>query len=78
MPQEPIDLTEIRRIAIAALFSDDVLTEYLVLKGGNALNLVYGITSRTSIDLDFAMGQDFGLGGHPKPAIEGHFKTGQR
>ena len=49
----------IRRTVITALFSDDVLTEYLVLKGGNALDLVYGITSRTSIDLDFSMGQDF-------------------
>jgi predicted nucleotidyltransferase component of viral defense system len=54
-----LDLAEIRRTAIAALFSDDVLTDYLVLKGGNALDLVYGITSRASIDLDFAMGRDF-------------------
>ena len=59
MPEKKLDLGEIRRTAIAALFSDDVLTEYLVLKGGNALNLIYGITSRASIDLDFAMGRDF-------------------
>ncbi len=59
MPQQSLDLSEIRRIAIAALFSDDVLTEHLVLKGGNALNLVYGITSRSSVDLDFAMSRDF-------------------
>ena len=59
MSQQPLDFSEIRRTAIAALFSDDVLTDYLVLKGGNALNLVYGITSRSSIDLDFAMAQDF-------------------
>jgi len=54
-----MDFAEIRRTAITALFSDDVLTEYLVLKGGNALDLVYGITSRTSLDLDFSMSQDF-------------------
>ncbi len=59
LPKNIIDFTEIRRTAISALFSDDLLTEYLVLKGGNALNLVYGITSRASIDLDFAMGKDF-------------------
>ncbi len=59
MPQQTIDLADIRRTAISALFSDDVLTEHLILKGGNALNLVYGITSRASIDLDFAMGRDF-------------------
>ena len=29
---------------------------------------------------DFVLvgGQALNLGGHPKPAIEGHFKTGQR
>jgi hypothetical protein len=59
VPENKLDFGQIRRTAIAALFSDDVLTEYLVLKGGNALDLVYGITSRTSIDLDFSMGQDF-------------------
>ena len=59
MAQNKIDLTEIRRTAITALFSDELLTESLVLKGGNALNLVYGITSRSSIDLDFGMRQDF-------------------
>lgn len=59
MPQKPLDFADIRRIAITAVFSDDVLTDYLVLKGGNALDLVYGISSRTSIDLDFSMGRDF-------------------
>jgi hypothetical protein len=42
--RKKLDLAEIRRTAIAALFPDDVLTDYLVLKGGNALDLVYGIT----------------------------------
>ena len=35
-----MDFTEIRRIAITALFSDDMLLDRLVLKGGNALRLV--------------------------------------
>jgi len=55
VPDDRLDFAQIRRAAIAALFSDDVLTEYLVLKGGNALDLIYGITSRTSMDLDFSM-----------------------
>jgi hypothetical protein len=59
VPKNKLDLSQIRRTAIAALFSDDVLTEHLVLKGGNALDLVYGITSRASVDLDFSMKQDF-------------------
>ncbi len=31
----------------------------LVLKGGNALDIIYKIASRSSIDLDFSMEQDF-------------------
>ena len=54
-----MDFTEIRRIAITALFSDDMLLDRLVLKGGNALSLVYKLTSRTSLDLDFSMANDF-------------------
>ncbi|MGA3203374.1 MAG: nucleotidyl transferase AbiEii/AbiGii toxin family protein, partial [Bryobacteraceae bacterium] len=59
MPSSAADFADIRRIAITAIYSDDVLTDTLVLKGGNALDLIYGITSRTSIDLDFSMGRDF-------------------
>lgn len=44
---------------IIALFSDDVLFHHLVLKGGNALNLVHGLGTRTSLDVDFSMDQDF-------------------
>lgn len=54
-----MDFASIRRITITALFSDDLLYEHLVLKGGTALNLVYGLTTRTSIDLDFSMSSDF-------------------
>lgn len=54
-----MDFAEIRRVAITALFSDDVLLDQLVLKGGNALSLVYELTSRTSLDLDFSMPGDF-------------------
>lgn len=52
-------LEEIKRLAIIAMFSDDVLMDTLVLKGGNALDIVYKIASRSSIDLDFSMEQDF-------------------
>ena len=54
-----MDFTEIRRTAITALFSDDMLLDRLVLKGGNALSLVYELTSRTSLDLDFSMANAF-------------------
>jgi hypothetical protein len=53
---KPID---IRRTAIIAMFSDDVLMERLVLKGGNALDLVLGLSGRGSLDLDFSIDGDF-------------------
>jgi len=54
-----MDLTEVRRIAITAMFADDFLMDRVVLKGGNALNLVYGVGTRTSLDLDFSIEADF-------------------
>ncbi len=53
------DLKRIRTLTIRALFSDDTLFGLIVLKGGNALNLVYKISSRTSLDLDFSLEEDF-------------------
>ena len=50
---------KVRRITIVSLFADDELAGVLALKGGNALSLVHGITSRTSIDLDFSIKEDF-------------------
>jgi len=53
-----MDLNKINRIkkfALIALFSDDELMQILVLKGGNALDLVYQIDGRSSLDLDFSI-----------------------
>jgi len=50
---------KIKRIALISLFSDDDLMDILVLKGANALNLIYNVTSRSSIDLDFSIENDF-------------------
>jgi len=54
-----MDLAEVRRIAIIAMFADDYLLDRVVLKGGNALSLVYRIGTRTSLDLDFSIEADF-------------------
>jgi predicted nucleotidyltransferase component of viral defense system len=54
-----MDLDEIRRLTIISLFADDRLMNQIVLKGGNALNLVYQLSSRTSVDLDFSIDRDF-------------------
>ena len=50
---------QIRRLTITALFSDDTLYDQLVLKGGNAMALVHGLGSRSSLDLDFSLASDF-------------------
>lgn len=54
-----MDLREIRRLVIIALFSDDELMEKFVLKGGNALDIVYTIGTRSSVDVDLSMSDDF-------------------
>lgn len=55
---QPHEVREIALTAIAAVASDDLLAGRLVLKGGNALQLVYGIGSRASVDLDFSIAGD--------------------
>jgi len=54
-----LDALEIRKLAILAIFSDDLLTSLLVLKGGNALNLIYGVGARSSLDIDVSLSNDF-------------------
>lgn len=47
-------LALIKKTAIVAMFSDDELMDILVLKGGNAMDIVHQVNSRASIDLDFS------------------------
>ena len=54
-----MSIDEIKRLTLQALMSDDILMQGLVLKGGNALQLAYDITSRGSIDIDFSMEREF-------------------
>ncbi len=49
----------LRRHVLAALFAEPRLQDRLVLKGGNAIELVHGIAARASIDLDFSIAGDF-------------------
>lgn len=58
-PQNTQLLTQIKNLAIQAMFPDDELLEQLVLKGGNAMALVHQISARASVDLDFSLKQDF-------------------
>jgi len=55
----PDAFDKIKRLTVVAMFSDDELEEDLVLKGGNAMDLVHHLSSRASMDLDFSMKHDF-------------------
>lgn len=52
-------LEQIKKYAIIAMFSDDDLMDMLVLKGGNVLDLIYGVSVRSSIDIDLSMENEF-------------------
>lgn len=54
-----MDSIELRRTVVRAMFSDDVLFKQLTLKGGNALNLVYELGARSSLDVDLSLEEDF-------------------
>ena len=59
-PDEELTRREkIKRLVIISMFSDDTLMDRLVLKGGNALDLVYRISTRASVDIDLSIGGDF-------------------
>lgn len=49
----------IRLTILQAVCSDPWLFDHLVLKGGNALTLIYKVSQRTSLDLDFSIAEDF-------------------
>ncbi len=54
-----MDPFEIRRRVITSLFTDPVLAERLVLKGGNALELAHRVITRGSIDVDLSIADEF-------------------
>ena len=41
------------------MFSDDDLMDMLVLKGGNALDIIYRLAQRSSKDVDFSIANEF-------------------
>jgi len=53
------ELDKFRKLTIISLFYDDDLLDTFVLKGGNALNIVYGVNNRASMDIDVSMENDF-------------------
>ena len=49
------DIESFKREIILTLFADNTLLQQLVLKGGNLLDIVYGISTRPSRDIDFSI-----------------------
>lgn len=56
--QDKVD--KIRRLTIISMFAaSDDLMELFALKGGNALNYIYNVNQRSSIDIDISMENSF-------------------
>ena len=54
------DLLEtIKKTTIISLFADDDLLDLLVLKGGNAMDIVHKVSSRASVDVDLSVDKNF-------------------
>lgn len=56
---EDQQVNDLKYKILSALFSNDSLFQYLVLKGGNAISMIYHLITRASFDLDFSMSGDF-------------------
>lgn len=52
-------LEKIKTLCIIALASDDYLMETLVLKGGNAIQIIHKANKRGSFDVDYSIAEDF-------------------
>jgi hypothetical protein len=54
-----MDLEQIKKRVIIAMFADDELMHQFVLKGGNWLDVVHGISTRPSKDIDLSIASEF-------------------
>lgn len=68
------ELEKIKKAGIVAMFADDDLMDLLVLKGGNAMDIVHRVNSRASVDLDFSMRDDLDYD-VAKPKLERALKS---
>jgi predicted nucleotidyltransferase component of viral defense system len=73
------DHKQVRLATIAALCSEDALYEQLILKGGSALDLIYQVGGRSSLDLDFSLEGDLNsleaTARLMQSALERHFRA---
>lgn len=69
-----MDEKELIKLTIKGIFSQPKLLDVLVLKGGNALDLIYGGSGRASNDVDLSM--DMSKPELPKDELEHLISTG--
>ena len=73
-----VDYAELRKQFLRGITADEVLFRALVLKGGNALALIYGIGERASLDLDFSLESDLAdaaeFGSRLETALTNHLR----
>jgi hypothetical protein len=55
-------IERVKKLIVIAIFSDEMLLQRFVLKGGNAIDLILGVGSRASMDIDLSMSSDFATG----------------
>lgn len=70
-------LERIKITTITSLFADDELLELFVLKGGNAMSIIYGVNARASADIDISVEPGF-VYSQKWPIIENALITGFR
>ncbi|RKH66283.1 hypothetical protein D7X96_21795 [Corallococcus interemptor] len=78
MPLDKASLLRTGELVVSAIASDEELFDKLVLKGGNALQLIHKIGARASIDYDFSMQDDVEdsawLAARLERAVQRHFE----
>lgn len=55
-----LDMTvvnEIKKLVVIAMVSDDKLMETLIFKGGSAIDMIYNVSDRASLDIDYSMSE---------------------
>jgi hypothetical protein len=55
-------IERVKRLIVVAIFSDEMMMQRFVLKGGNAIDLILNVSSRASMDIDLSMMGDFAAG----------------
>lgn len=75
-PDPTSELATFKRTVIESLARDPLLARRLILKGGTALEIAYGIGERASIDIDYSIEDDFAP--DELPAIESRMTAALR